>query len=84
MEKLIYGLNAILLLLIALYEYNSDSDKSIILSSIAFVILFGINLLLGLSAQFDKKPIYRHYYYSALGLFVSVVGLLYIYITGGV
>jgi hypothetical protein len=84
MEKLIYGVNAISLVLLARYEYNSDSDKSIIISSIAFVILLGINLLFGVFAQFDKKSIYRHYYYSALGLFLSVVGLLYIYITGGI
>jgi len=84
MEKLIYGVNAILLFFIARYEYNSDSDKSIIISSIAFVALLGVNLLFGLFAHFDKKPIYRHYYYSAVGLFLSVVILLYIYITGGV
>ncbi|HYI76888.1 MAG TPA: hypothetical protein VEW65_04660 [Chryseolinea sp.] len=84
MEKLIYGVNAILLFFIARYEYNSDSDKSIIISSIAFVALLGVNLLFGLFAHFDNKPIYRHYYYSAVGLFLSVVILLYIYITGGV
>ena len=83
MENLIYGVNAILLFLIARYEYNSDSDKSIIISSIAFVTLLGVNLLFGLFARIDKKPIYRHYYYSALGLFLSVVILLYMYITGG-
>ena len=79
MEKVIYGVNAILLFLIARYEYNSDSDKTIIISSIAFVILLGLNLLFGLFAQLDKKPIYRHYYLSALGLFVSVIALLYMW-----
>jgi hypothetical protein len=79
MEKLIYVVNAILLFLIARYEYNSASDKTIIISSIAFATLLGFNLLFGLFAQLDKKPVYRHYYYSALGLFVSVIVLLYIW-----
>jgi hypothetical protein len=30
MEKLIYGVNFILLFLIARFEYNSDSDKTIV------------------------------------------------------
>jgi hypothetical protein len=79
MEKLVYGVNAILLFLIARYEYNSSSDKTIIISGLAFVILLGLNLLFGLFAQLDKKTIYRHYYYSALGLFVTTLLLLYIW-----
>ena len=79
MAKFIYSVNALLLFLIALYEYNSRSDKTIIISSFAFVILLGMNLLLGLFAQMDNKPVYRHYYYSALGLFVGVVILLWIW-----
>lgn len=79
MEKLIYGVNAVLLFLIARYEYTSDSDKTIIISSLAFIVLLVLNLIFGVSAQFDKKPVYRHYYYSALGLFVNVLILLSIW-----
>ena len=78
MEKLVYGVNAILLFLIARFEYNSTSDKTIIISGLAFAVLVGLNLLFGLFAQFDKKPIYRHYYYSALGLVICTLLLLYI------
>ena len=79
MEKIIYGVNAILMVLIARYEYNSDNDKTIIISSIAFVILLVLNMIFGLFAQLDKKPIYRHFYFSAIGLFVSAVMLLLIW-----
>lgn len=75
MEKAIYGANAVLLFLIARHEYNSDSDKTFIISLTGFLILLILNLLLGLSAQFDKKPIYKHYYYSALGLLIGAVTL---------
>jgi hypothetical protein len=76
MEKIIYGVNVVLMFLIARYELNSDSDKTIVVSSLAFLILVVSNLMLGLFAQFDKKPVYRHFYYSALALVVSCVILL--------
>lgn len=57
MRILKYGINAILLFLIARYEYNSDSDKTIIISSIAFGVLLILNLLLGVFAQLDKNAI---------------------------
>lgn len=76
MEKLIYGVNAILLLLIVRYEYNSDSDKTIIISSLAFIVLLILNLLFGFFAQLDKKMIYKHYYYSALELVIGILVLL--------
>ena len=79
MEKVIYGVNSILLLLIARFEYNSDSDKTIVISSLGFLILLILNLLLGFFSQLDKKPIYKHYYYSALGLVVGVAILLSIW-----
>ena len=76
MDKLVYIVNAILLILIARYEYNSDSDKTIIISSLALAVLLVFNLMFGLFAQLDKKPIYQHFYYSALGLFVGAILLL--------
>jgi len=79
MEKIIYGVNFILLFLIARYEYNSDSDKTIIISSLGFLILLILNLMLGFFSYLDKKPIYKHYYYSALGLVISTVILLSIW-----
>jgi hypothetical protein len=80
MEKLIYGINGVLLFLIARYEYNSDSDKTIIISSLAFVILLVLNLLFGFFAQLEKNILYKHFYYSALGLFISVLILLSIWL----
>lgn len=71
MEKVIYGVNAILLFLIARYEYTSDNDKTILLSSFGFLIIVILNFIFGFFAQLDKKPIYKHYYFSALGLIVS-------------
>jgi hypothetical protein len=62
--------------LIARYEYYSGSDKTIIISATAFVVLFGLNLLFGLVAQLDKKPFYRYFYYSALGLVIGVICLM--------
>jgi hypothetical protein len=79
MDKFVYVVNLILLFLIARYEYNSDSDKTIIISSLSFAVLLVLNLLFGLFAQLDKKPIYRHFYYSAVGLFVSAIVLLSIW-----
>jgi len=79
MKKLVYIVNAIIVFLIALYEYNSDSDKTIIISSLALAILWVFNLLFGLFAQLDNRPIYRHYYYSALGLFIIAAILLLIW-----
>jgi hypothetical protein len=79
MEKVIYGVNFILMILIARFEYTSDSDKTIIISSLAFLMLLIFNLMFGLFAQMDRKPIYKHYYYSGLGLFLSALILLSIW-----
>src|SRR5690606_21054425 len=76
MEKIIYGVNFTLMFLLARFEYNSDSDKTIIISSLGLLILVILNLLLGFFSQMDKKKIYKHYYYSALGLVVSSMILL--------
>jgi hypothetical protein len=73
---IIYGVNAIALLLIATYEYNSSSDKTIIISSMVFLILFVFNLMLGLFAQADRKSIYKHYYFASLALVLAVIVLL--------
>ena len=79
MEKVIYGLNFTLLVLIARFEYKSVSDKTIIISSLAFLALLVLNLILGFSSQLGKNPIYKHYYYSAMGLVVGVSVLLSIW-----
>jgi hypothetical protein len=76
MEKVIYGVNFVFLFLIARFEYNSDSDKTIVIASLGFLILVILNLIMGFLSQLDKKPIYKHYYYSALGLVVSFAILL--------
>lgn len=76
MEKLIYAVNAILLLLMARYEYNSDNDKSIIISSLAFLALLITNLLMGFVGQMSNKKMYKHFYFSALWLLISVLVLL--------
>jgi hypothetical protein len=76
MEKWIYGVNAILLFMTARYLYSSDNDKTVIIASLVFLILLVMNLIFGFFAQLDRKLIYRHYYYSALGLFFSALILL--------
>lgn len=79
MEKLVYGVNGLVLFLIARYEYGSDSDKTIIISSLAFFSLVTLNLLLGFITQLDKKAIHKHFYFSALGLFIGALILLSIW-----
>lgn len=69
---LIYIVNLILLFFIGRYEYNSSSDKSMFITSLFFLVLLVMNLILGFSAQLARKPIYRHYYYAALMLVVVV------------
>jgi hypothetical protein len=76
MPALVYAVNFVLLFLIVRYEYNSNNDKTIIISSLAFIALLCINLLLGLFARLNKKTIYRHYNYSALALVICVFVLL--------
>lgn len=76
MKKAIYLLNSVILFLIIWFESNSGSDKTVIISSLVFVVLLALNLLLGVVAQIHGNPIYRHYYYSALGLVVGVVTVL--------
>ena len=72
MKAIVYLVNSVFLLFIILFEVNSDSDKTIAISSLGFVVLVALNLLFGVFAQIHKNPIWRHYYYSALGL---VLGL---------
>jgi hypothetical protein len=72
MEKVIYGVNLIVLFLIARFEYNSDSDKTVVIASLGFFVLLVLNLILGFFAQMNKKPIFKHYYLSALGLVVGI------------
>lgn len=76
MYPLIYSVNIVLLLLIVRYEYDSGNDKTIIISSLSFLILIVLNLLLGFFAQMGKKRISRHYYFSVLGLLISAFVLL--------
>jgi hypothetical protein len=76
MDKVIYGVNFILMFLIARYEYYSGNDKTIIVSAVGFLVLLCLNLLFGLVAQLDKRPIYRYFYYSALGLIIGVIFLM--------
>lgn len=68
MWKIIYGVNSIVLLLIARFEYDSDSDKAVVISSFAFVVLLILNLIFGFLSQLDRKPFYKHYYYIAFGI----------------
>jgi hypothetical protein len=74
----VYLINLGFLFLIIWFESNSDSDKTIAISSLVFVILVGLNLLFGVFAQIHENPIWRHYYYSALGLVIGMAVVLYI------
>lgn len=73
MEKIIYGVNLVLLLLLILFQYHSVSDKTIIISSLGVGTPIVLNLLLGFFAQMDKNKIYKHYYYSVL---IHIIGAM--------
>ena len=72
MEKIIYAVNSILAVLIIRFESNSDSDKTIIITSVLYILLVVINLIFGIFSQMDKVKYYKHFYYSSLLLIVGV------------
>jgi hypothetical protein len=76
----VYLINFVFLFLIIWFESHSDSDKTIAISSLGFVMLVGVNLLLGVFAQIQENAIWRHYYYSALGLVVGMAAILFIFL----
>jgi hypothetical protein len=76
MKATIYGVNFILIFLIARFEYNSSSDKTIIISSLGFLVLLLLNIMFGFFAQIENKTIYKHYYYSAVAMVIAAFILL--------
>lgn|GEM_PF-4823851 len=80
MGKLIYVVNLILAVLIISNETGSSSDKTIIITSFLYAGLILINLILGVLAKMDEKPVFRYYFRSALLLLAVVFGyLLFLY-----
>ena len=73
MEIVIYGLNFMIMFLLGRYEYNSDNDKAIVIFSVGFLIIVVMNFIFGLMAQLDRKPIYKHYYVSAIVLIIAAI-----------
>jgi hypothetical protein len=76
MKLFIYFFNVLILSLITGTEYASFKDKSIILSSLAVAVLCVINLVIGIIAQLDKKPIFKHCYFLAFGIPFAFLVLL--------
>lgn len=72
MEKVIYIVNCILAVLVINFESNSSNDKTIIITSLLYVALILINLIVGAFLQLSKKRYFREFYYSSLLLVVGI------------
>jgi hypothetical protein len=72
-ERMVYVINLILAFFIIRYEHNSGSDKTIIVTSVLYVILVIANLVLGFATGMDGRRVSRSFYRSALGLVALVL-----------
>ena len=78
MKAWIYFLNTLIIVSIGYFQTNAANDKTIIITSLVIAILFVLNFTCGVIAQLDNRPVFKHFYFSAvlsvlLGLIV--VGL---------
>lgn len=78
MNLVIYLVNFVMLILIIRFEYSSGNDKSVIISSLAVLVIVILNLITGLIKQLDKKTEFKHYYISALGVVLTFMILLFV------
>jgi hypothetical protein len=81
---LIYGINFLLALLLARFEYASGNDKTIVIVALVYVILIVFNFVLGFMAQLDpsgqnKERTHTHFYASGVGLIVLAFLLMLMY-----
>ena len=65
---IIYGVNLALGLTLLIYEHESDSDKSIIISAGGYCLLIVLNLIFAVTAGFDKSNHSGYYLRSIVGL----------------
>jgi hypothetical protein len=79
MIAIIYAINALLAFFVLRYEFYSESDKTIIITSALIVILIAINLVAGLIFQLRKKPYFQHFYLCGLLLLVTTVVALFLW-----
>jgi hypothetical protein len=56
---LVYVINLVPAFLISRYEQNASSDKTIIISSVIYLLLITINLMCAFFLGIDKKPLYK-------------------------
>jgi hypothetical protein len=57
-----------------LYFGWSANDKLVIVAYSLYVVLFALNVMFGLLAQMDDKPVYKHYYVASVVL--ALVGII--------
>ena len=79
MIAIIYATNAVLAFFVLRYEFYSESDKTIIITSSLIVIMIAINLAVGLILQVRKKPNFQHFYLSGLFLLLTTVIALFLW-----
>ncbi len=73
MGKVIYAVNLALAVSLIRFESNSDSDKTILLTAIFYILLVVVNFLLGLLFHRNKRKYHQHFYYSSILLTVGIV-----------
>lgn len=78
MEKIVYAVNFILVFFIVRYEYNSVSDKTIIIASLLYARLAAANFVIGFLSKLANERIYKHYYRSALLMLALIIAYLFV------
>jgi hypothetical protein len=73
MAKFIYVVNVCVVAAIIFFEFTSDSDKTIVLAYALYIVLFAMNVMLGLFSHMESKSLYKHYYISAI--FLAIAGI---------
>ena len=79
MIAIIYATNAVLAFFVLRYEFYSESDKTIIITSLLIVIMIAINLAVGLILQVQKKQNFKHFYLCGLFLLLTTVIALFLW-----
>lgn len=78
MEKIVYAVNFVLVFFIVRYEYNSVSDKTIIITSLLYAGLVAANFVIGFLSKLAKERIYKHYYRSVLLMLALIIAYLFV------
>lgn len=73
MKIVIYAVNTVLATCILFLGWSAN-DKVVIVAYSLYVVLFALNIMFGLFAQMDSKPVYKYYYLS--GGAIALVGII--------